>query len=328
MSRGNSRAHANSWVGYCRLSRTKVTGYKKKRLGHPSEKMGGDTPRAGWRTILFAECLAPLAMAIIFVVAYAYVKSFVDEIDQEQHRLPYGAIVRIAIVAGCPVAGNAAVLLVGFFISLMLGPIFSERWTKFGSIIASIAHFLSVLGMVVVFEFFWFLERWNASHAVLGLVAVIAMQRALFKILVALVLSREMKSDETNRAWWSGRWYGRGFGGHAWSQPAREWVVKIIEMSSYASDLILCHVILFVLAIPCIVPGINQIHSMMLFWLRPGRQIHRPIFSQRQRRARTSIVLRYGLVFALAFIVFVGLIVVPSVLRDQLSFTCDLCQHF
>ena len=42
MSRGNSRSHANSWIGYCRLSRTKVTGYKKKRLGHPSEKLAGD----------------------------------------------------------------------------------------------------------------------------------------------------------------------------------------------------------------------------------------------------------------------------------------------
>ncbi|RPD68507.1 glucan synthase, partial [Lentinus tigrinus ALCF2SS1-7] len=30
MNRGNSRAHANSWIGYCRLSRTMITGYKKK----------------------------------------------------------------------------------------------------------------------------------------------------------------------------------------------------------------------------------------------------------------------------------------------------------
>jgi 1,3-beta-glucan synthase len=51
MSRGNSRAHANSWIGYCRLSRTKVTGFKKKRIGHPSEKLSPDTPRASWRVI-------------------------------------------------------------------------------------------------------------------------------------------------------------------------------------------------------------------------------------------------------------------------------------
>lgn len=39
MSRGNSRTHANSWVGYCRLSRTRITGFKRKRLGLPSEKV-------------------------------------------------------------------------------------------------------------------------------------------------------------------------------------------------------------------------------------------------------------------------------------------------
>ena len=38
MSRGNSRTHANSWVGYCRLSRTRITGFKRKRLGLPIGK--------------------------------------------------------------------------------------------------------------------------------------------------------------------------------------------------------------------------------------------------------------------------------------------------
>jgi 1,3-beta-glucan synthase len=70
MSRGNARSHTNSWIGYCRLSRTMVTGYKKKRLGEPSEKLMGDVPRAGWRAVLFSEILSPIALAIIFVVAY------------------------------------------------------------------------------------------------------------------------------------------------------------------------------------------------------------------------------------------------------------------
>jgi hypothetical protein len=36
MSRGNSRSHNNSWIGYCQLSRTKTTSYKKE-LGILSE---------------------------------------------------------------------------------------------------------------------------------------------------------------------------------------------------------------------------------------------------------------------------------------------------
>ena len=47
MSRGNARAHKNAWIGYCRLSRTMITGYKRKKLGLPSDKaVGSDTPRA------------------------------------------------------------------------------------------------------------------------------------------------------------------------------------------------------------------------------------------------------------------------------------------
>jgi len=74
MSRGNSRAHANSWIGYCRLSRTKVTGFKKKKIGHPSEKLSPDTPRARWKTIVVNEVLAPLALAVILSIAYLFVK--------------------------------------------------------------------------------------------------------------------------------------------------------------------------------------------------------------------------------------------------------------
>jgi 1,3-beta-glucan synthase len=75
MSRGNSRSHGNSWVGYCRLSRTRVTGYKRKRLGHPSEKLASDVPRAGWRTVLQSEIVGPVFMAVILTLPYLFVKS-------------------------------------------------------------------------------------------------------------------------------------------------------------------------------------------------------------------------------------------------------------
>ena len=67
-------SHANSWIGYCRLSRTRVTGFKKKRLGHPSEKLSTDVPRASWRVIIFSEIFSPLAFAVILTIAYVFVK--------------------------------------------------------------------------------------------------------------------------------------------------------------------------------------------------------------------------------------------------------------
>ena len=150
MNRGNSRAHANSWIGYCRLSRTMITGYKKKRLGHPSERLSGDVPRAKWRAVIFSEVIFPLVMATLFVIAYMFVKSFPDK-DGKQ---PPSPLIRIAVVSIGPIVWNAAVLLVLFLFSLFLGPMLDTPFPKFGSVMAFLGHSLGVLGMVAFFEFF------------------------------------------------------------------------------------------------------------------------------------------------------------------------------
>ena len=108
------------------------------------------------------------------------------------------------------------------------------------------------------------MELWNVSHAVLGLICVIYVQRAVHKILISVFLSREFKHDETNRAWWTGKWYGRGLGNYAMSQPAREYIVKIIELSLWSSDFLACHVLLFILTPPILIPFVDRLHSMLL----------------------------------------------------------------
>lgn len=105
---------------------------------------------------------------------------------------------------------------------------------------------------------------WDASHAVLGLIAVIAVQRAVHKIIISVFLSREFKHDETNRAWWTGRWYGRGLGSYAISQPAREYIVKIVELSLWSSDLLIGHLLLFMMTPPILIPYIDRIHATLL----------------------------------------------------------------
>jgi 1,3-beta-glucan synthase len=149
MSRGNSRTKASSWYGYCRLSRTMITGYKKKKLGLPSEKLSGDNMRASWRSVLFTEVFFPIGQATVFVIAYLFVKSFKDEKGHQPPR----PLLRILFIAIGPIAWNAVVLLALFFVALLLGPMF-ERWEKFGSFTAALAHFLALLGIIVFFEFF------------------------------------------------------------------------------------------------------------------------------------------------------------------------------
>ncbi|KAJ7057186.1 1,3-beta-glucan synthase [Mycena amicta] len=322
MSRGNSRSHNNSWIGYCRLTRTMITGYKKKKLGHPSEKLSGDVARAGWRAVLWTEVVFPSIMAILFVIAYMFVKSF--PVDG---KLPPSPLIRIVVISLGPIAWNALVLLLLFIVSLFLGPMLDSMFPLFGSVMAFIAHLFGTLGMIGFFEFFWFLELWNVSHAVLGLIAIVAIQRAVHKILIAVFLSREFKHDETNRAWWTGRWYGRGLGTHVMSQPAREFIVKIMELSLWSSDLILGHILLLMLTPPVLIPYFDRVHNTILFWLRPSKQIRAPLYSIKQRRQRRWIIVKYGIIYVFVVAFIVCLIALPVIFRTSLHFDCSICQN-
>jgi len=121
-------------------------------------------------------------MAGLFVVAYMFVKSFPGR-NGNPNPSP---LIRICVVAIGPVVWNAAVLVTLFFMSMFLGPMLEKSWTKFGSFMAAMAHCLSLFGLVTFFEFFWFLELWDASHGVLGVIAIIAIQRAIQKILISV----------------------------------------------------------------------------------------------------------------------------------------------
>lgn len=102
-------------------------------------------------------------------------------------------------------------------------------------------------------------------------------------------------------------------GAHAISQPGREFLCKIIELSLFAADFILSHVLLFLLLPVLCVPYIDRWHSVILFWLRPSRQIRAPIFSMKQNRLRKRIVRRYATLYFILFIIFCALIIGPLV---------------
>jgi len=174
-------------------------------------------------------------------------------------------------------------------VSLFLGPYLGPRFPLFGTVVAFIAHSLAVVGMVSFFEFLWVLELWDASHALLGLIAVTAIQRAIHKVLISVFLSWGFRHNETNLLWWTGRWYGSGLGLSVMSQPAREFIVKIIELSLWSQDFLLGHFLLFMITPPILVPYFDRLHSTVLFWLRPSKQIRAPLYSFKQQRLRRWI---------------------------------------
>ncbi|KAJ2959570.1 hypothetical protein NQZ79_g5040 [Umbelopsis isabellina] len=323
LSRGNINSRANSWIAYCRLSRTQITGYKRKLLGDPSDKLGGDVPRAKFTVIFFSEIVVPLILAFICLVAYLFVRSF-NLFDPTLPNQGQSGLVRVAIMALGPIVCNIAGLLVVFLISIIFGSFVNSFFTRFGAYMAAIAHGWAVLNLIGFFEFFMYLELWKLHNVLLGMIAAMAVQRFIFKLVITVFLTREFREDEINQGWWTGQWYGRGLGWHdnchlALTQPLRELICKTVEMTMFAADFLLGHFILFLLFIVCLIPYVDRIHSIMLFWLRPGKQIRPQILSIKKRKERRRIVIVYGSLFILVFIVLIAAIVVPTALKPQVN---------
>lgn len=268
LSRGNSRSHASSWIAYCRLSRTRITGYKRKALGEPSSKLSGDAPRAKFSNIFFSEVVGPLVLVAVTLIPYLFINAQTGVRDNPKAT---NSLIRVALVAFGPIAINAGVLLGLFGMACCMGPLLSMCCKKFGSVLAAIAHGVAVVMLLAFFEVMFFLEGWSFPKALLGMIAVVAIQRFIFKLIIALALTREFKTDSANIAWWTGKWYSMGW--HSISQPGREFLCKITELGMFAADFILGHLLLFSMLPVILIPYIDKFHSVMLFWLRPRYEI-------------------------------------------------------
>ncbi|KAL8854068.1 MAG: hypothetical protein Q9221_001191 [Calogaya cf. arnoldii] len=314
LSRGNSRAHASSWIAFCRLSRTRITGYKRKALGEPSPKMSSDAPRAHFTNIFFSEIISPLLLVAVTLIPYLYINALtgVTRDNNDNKRIEAtNSLIRVAAVAFAPIAINAGVLAALFGMACCMGPVLSICCKKFGPVLAGIAHGIAVFMLLAFFEVMFFLEGWSFSKALLGMIAVVALQRFIYKLIVGLALTREFKGDGANIAWWNGKWYAMGW--HSFSQPGREYLCKITELGMFAADFILGHVLLFIMFPAICIPYIDKFHSVMLFWLRPSRQIRPPIYSIKQSKLRKRRVIRFATLYFIMLIIFVALLAGPLV---------------
>ncbi|KAF2685605.1 glycosyltransferase family 48 protein [Lentithecium fluviatile CBS 122367] len=315
LSRGNTRSHSASWIGFCRLSRTRLTGFKRKALGDPSSKLSGDVPRANFTNIFMAEILGPLALVAVTLIPYLFInaQTGVADAEQEGNVTPKktNSLIRVAVVAFGPIAINAGVLAGLFALACCAGPLLSMCCKKFGAVLAAIAHAIAVIMLLVFFEVMMFLEGFDFAKALSGMIAVVAIQRFFFKLIISLALTREFKSDTSNIAWWTGKWYTMGW--HTITQPGREFLCKITELGMFAADFILGHFLLFVMLPPLLLPYADKFHSVMLFWLRPSRQIRPPIYSLKQTKLRRRRVIRYAILYFVLLVVFVAVMVGPVV---------------
>ncbi|KAJ2514471.1 1,3-beta-D-glucan synthase, partial [Coemansia sp. RSA 1937] len=119
---GNSSSNTNSWISHCRLTRIRITGYKRKRLGERTPTTGFIS-RAHKANIFFTEILLPLIMAIIMLVAYMFLHS-VSNVEEASNNNgeANSTLIRIIIISVIPIVVNLAVTIAFFFVSLGLGP--------------------------------------------------------------------------------------------------------------------------------------------------------------------------------------------------------------
>lgn len=315
MSRGNNQWHRNSWIGYVRLTRTRITGYKRRATGDISERSASDVPRAKFTNMFFTEILIPIFLAAASFVPYTFINSQNGVKDVET----INSVLRVVICALAPIVINAGALMVLVFISCCAGPLLGVCCKKTSSVMAGISHGISVVVHIIFFEVMWFLQAWNWTSALLGMITCMCIQRLILKLLTIGLLTREFKHDNSNRAWWSGKWYSAGLGWMTMTQPLREFVCKIVEGSQFAADFVLGHCLLFVQLPLLCVPLIDRWHSMLLFWLRPSRQIRPPIFSLKQNKLRKRIVRKYATLYFAIFLLFLILVIAPAVAGKRMN---------
>ncbi|KAL2315769.1 1,3-beta-glucan synthase component bgs1 [Schizosaccharomyces pombe] len=308
--RENSRNQANSWIGNCQLCRTRVTGYKRKIYGKKADKIAMDSPRARITTMFYGEILGPLGTLFFTCIPFLFINSQPGNDDETQST---NAFIRLIIMSVAPLVLSAIIAFFFFCLGIMLRPILGDRSKTYGVYLAGVAHFLFVCVDVVVFEVLGYLEGWSFSKTLLGFVAIISIHRFAHKFFIICFLSREFRHDGANLAWWSGRWNGQGFGYMVLTQPWREFVCKTTELNMFAGDFLLSHLLLFLQAPVILIPYIDKLHSIILFWLVPSRQIRPPIYTIRQNKLRRQIVLRYATLYFSLFIAFFVLLILPFV---------------
>lgn len=312
LSRGNSKWHLNSWITYTRLTRSRFTGFKRAKLKNgENEKILEHNPKAPFMNAFMAEVLAPFIQAFFIVVAYLFMNSQSGVENPEEVNL----LIRLVIVTICPIVLNTIVLIIVFPLSLFAGPILSLCCTKIPSVLAAISHLFAVFIHIITFEMIWVLEGFNFSRTLILFTSSIFLQRCLIQACKLFFLSREMKEDRSNRAWWSGKWFE--LGKYAFTQPLREFIVKISEMSLFSGDFFIGHGILISLTPILFVPYIDHWHSCMIMWISPMNRLRGPIYTVSKEKKRKVEAGKYAILYFTIIFFFAAILIAPIVVSKH-----------
>lgn len=312
LSRGNSKWHMNSWITYTRLTRSRFTGFKRTKLKiNENEKILETNQKAPFMNVLIAEVFIPLIQTLFIIIAYLFINSQSGVENPEDVNL----IARLIIVTFSPILLNAIILLIILPLTLFASPILGLCCSKIPSVLAAISHMCGVIIHIIIFELIWILEGFNFVRTLILFTASIFLQRIIFQAGKLLFLTREMKEDKSNRAWWSGKWII--LGKYAFTQPLREFIVKIGEMSLFSCDFFIGHCILISLTPLLFFPYIDHWHSSMIMWISPTSKLRGEIFSKSKEKKRKYEATKYALLYFAIIIFFITILGVPIIVSKH-----------
>ncbi|KAI3402804.2 GSL2 [Candida oxycetoniae] len=251
-------------IFYCSVSmRSRIVGVKSKRFSVNEEIKAVSEVKPSRLKLVISESL--LQVTIIVLVAFPYL--FANSQNDSRGARPVNGFLRIIIVSFGPMAVNFVVLLVCFVVSIITGPVLTLCCKRYPSLIASIAHTLSVI-----------------NH-----------------------------------------WVTAGLGWYVITQPLREFICKLTEMSYFAGDLVAAHIILYAQVPVLLIPYADKWHTLMLFWLKPGNQIRPRILSKRQKKRRRVQAILYMIVFIGSMLLFSSMFIVPLLATEY--FHLDISRY-
>lgn len=313
LSRGNVKSHDNSWVGFRKSLRSQMTGNKQKpSLKRDSTHSGEGRPRPSTRSKLFNQIPSSLLVAMGYCVPYLFITSQ----NGVKNPIKVNPLARIAILTLLPIAANMVVLLLLFAFSVIAGPLLTLCcFKRLPSVIAGIAHACAVVNMILFIVVSLYVHQWNFARALCGFILVFSFLKFLLLIVFSLFLSEELTDDRPNAIWWSGKWYTLGWRGFI--QPIREFMVKTIEMGMFAYDFAVGHLLFFLMCPILMIPYVDKLHTLMLFWLRPTGPFRKRIMSRHQKNKRRLTIVKYFIVFLLVLSLFAAVIVVPLLFGEM-----------
>ncbi|RLV91253.1 13-beta-glucan synthase component FKS3 [Spathaspora sp. JA1] len=310
LSSGNSsKAIKSSWIHHAKTKRSKLTGEKQGSYSRGRN--------SSLFNLLTGEVFSPFITTLLYLCPYLFINSG-DNFLGLNLKNP---LLKILLITLAPYLENAAVLIILWPLSILLAPFIGHCYKSLPATIAAVAHLLSILVNIINIVFLFFLEDWNVVQLISASLVIFNLHRVICHCILIVFVSRERSDNITdnisNKAWWSGKWFGSGLGFSVITQHLREFLVKILELNKFTLDFLIGHFLLIAMFPILFIPYIDRWHTSMLFWLKPMRQISRPVFTKREKRRRKWDIFWSLLLFVVIMLFLVAVIIVPPIVDSK-----------